>query len=90
MLNEAKDLEEKMNNTTIGCLDVHADIDEPVCGLELWSSNADEAVGGPGWIHVRAVVDSGAGASVGPLSRAGKNKLKESKGNRAGQRFAIQ
>ena len=41
-------------------------------GLELWSSKADETVGGQGWIHVRAVVDSGPGSSVGPLNLAGK------------------
>ena len=71
---EAIDSEEKMKNVTIGCLDVHADLDEPVCGLELWSSKADETVGGPGWIHVRAVVDSGAGASVQPLSRKARRR----------------
>ena len=77
----------KFAKEMVGCLDVHTGTEEPVCGLELWSTKDEEVVGGPGWVRVRAVIDSGAGASVGPRSLVGKDKLRESPGSRNGQHF---
>ena len=42
---------------------------------------------GEGWVKIRAVVDSGAGQSVGPRSLADPSKIKPSAGSKAGQCF---
>ena len=68
-------------------LGVVSDNEAPVCGLEPWSNKVDEKVGGPGWVKIRAVVDSGAGASVGPKSLARTDLIKESRGSKVGQCF---
>ena len=53
----------------------------------MWGQNLTDQPGGEGWVRVRAVVDSGAGASVGPRSLAGARNLKPSMGSKAGQTF---
>ena len=84
----AKDFEARaQKNTSLNCLDVHENEDDPVFGLELWGQDCKGKPEGEGWVMVKAVVDSGAGACVGPKSLAGKGKLRPSEGSKGGQRF---
>ena len=83
-----KSFGESCKNQSLNCLDVCEDDSEPVCGLELWGENLKNKMpGGEGWVRVRAVIDSGAGASVGPKCLAGTGKLRPSSGSKAGQKF---
>ena len=59
----------------------------PACGLEQWTRSMHDTPGEEDWIVFQAVIDSGAGASVGPRALIAQGRLKESFGSRTGQTF---
>ena len=70
----------------LNCLEIIREV-QPICGLETWSSRLQGMGGWGNDALVQCVVDSGAGASVGPRGLAGPNGIKESAGSKAGQTF---